>query len=77
MHEAYEVMPIVQKLPPGLSIETISAYDDYLLVGTKSGTLLFYQLVPAAKGGAKPGSIQYEVKFLKSNKAFAKKAITQ
>lgn len=29
MHEAYEVIPIVQKLPPGLSIETISAYGTY------------------------------------------------
>lgn len=26
MHEAYKVTPIVQKLPAGLSIETISAY---------------------------------------------------
>ncbi|GFR11295.1 hypothetical protein TNCT_648011 [Trichonephila clavata] len=77
MHEAYEIIPIVQKLPPGLSIETISAYDDYLLVGTKSGTLLLYQLVPSVKPGAKPGSPHYEVKLLKSNKAFSKKSITQ
>ncbi|KAG8183005.1 hypothetical protein JTE90_017093 [Oedothorax gibbosus] len=73
MHEAYEVIPIVQKLPAGLQIETISAYDDYLLVGTKSGTLLFYQLVPSTK----PGSPNYEVKLLKSNRAFTKKSITQ
>ncbi|XP_054708106.1 vam6/Vps39-like protein [Uloborus diversus] len=76
MHEAYEVIPIVQKLPPGLSIETITAYDDYLLVGTKSGTLLLYQLVPSSKPGLKPGSSHYEVKLLKSNKSFSKKTIT-
>ncbi|XP_042910118.1 vam6/Vps39-like protein isoform X1 [Parasteatoda tepidariorum] len=77
MHEAYEVIPIVQKLPPGLSIESISAYDDYLLVGTKSGTLLYYQLVPAPKAASKPGSIHYDVKLLRSNKSFSKKAIVQ
>lgn len=77
MHEAYEIIPIVQKLPPGLQIETISAYDDYLLVGTRSGTLLLYQLMPSSKPSSKPGSIQYEVKFLRSNKSFSKKTIVQ
>lgn len=32
MHEAYEVIPIVQKLPPGLQIETISAYGKNLFI---------------------------------------------
>ncbi|GIY79149.1 hypothetical protein CDAR_216581 [Caerostris darwini] len=77
MHDAYGVIPIVQKLPPGLSIETISAYDDYLLVGTKSGTLLLYQLIPTDKPGPKPGLFHYEVKLLRSNKSFSKKSITQ
>lgn len=77
MHEAYEVIPVVQKLPSGLFIETLAAYDDYLLVGTKSGNLLLYSLSSTPQGNAKGGSSKCDIKLLHSNKAFSKKNIAQ
>ncbi|KAK6183438.1 hypothetical protein SNE40_010920 [Patella caerulea] len=71
MHEAYEAAPILEKLP--LTIESIACYDDILLVGTKQGHLLQYK-VKKVKGS---GESKFEVNLERSNKAFAKKPITQ
>lgn len=70
MHDAYEASPILEKLP--LKIESISCYDDVLLVGTKEGHLLQYRAKKTRTGEAK-----YEVTLERSNKAFSKKPISQ
>uniref|UniRef100_A0A672REG1 Vam6/Vps39-like protein n=1 Tax=Sinocyclocheilus grahami TaxID=75366 RepID=A0A672REG1_SINGR len=42
MHDAYEPVPILEKLP--LQIDCLAAWDDWLLVGTKPGHLLLYRI---------------------------------
>uniref|UniRef100_A0A7N6B584 CNH domain-containing protein n=1 Tax=Anabas testudineus TaxID=64144 RepID=A0A7N6B584_ANATE len=42
MHDAYEPVPILEKLP--LQIDCLAAWEDWLLVGTKPGHLLLYQI---------------------------------
>ncbi|KAK3093225.1 hypothetical protein FSP39_012933 [Pinctada imbricata] len=69
MHEAYEAVPILEKLP--LKIESISCYDDVLLVGTKEGHLLLYKI----KKGT--GENKLDVVLERSNKNFGKKPIVQ
>ncbi|CAH1791977.1 unnamed protein product [Owenia fusiformis] len=70
MHEAFEAAPILEKLP--LIIESITSYDDKLLVGTKQGHLLVYTVSPI------PGNeTSFNVSLERSNKAFSKKPITQ
>ncbi|GAB6031743.1 Vam6/Vps39-like protein [Chamberlinius hualienensis] len=66
MHDAYRVVPLIEKLP--LQIESIAAYDDNLVVGTKEGHLLVYRT---------SSSLTPEVQLLKSNKCFAKRPIIQ
>uniref|UniRef100_A0AAZ3RG31 CNH domain-containing protein n=1 Tax=Oncorhynchus tshawytscha TaxID=74940 RepID=A0AAZ3RG31_ONCTS len=42
MHDAYEPVPILEKLP--LQIDCLAAWEDWLLVGTKPGHLLLYRI---------------------------------
>ncbi|KAA0711496.1 Vam6/Vps39-like protein [Triplophysa tibetana] len=65
MHDAYEPVPILEKLP--LQIECLAAWDDWLLVGTKPGHLLLYRIMKDA------GTNRFEVTLEKSNKNFSKK----
>ncbi|XP_066525938.1 vam6/Vps39-like protein [Hoplias malabaricus] len=65
MHDAYEPVPILEKLP--LQIECLAAWEDWLLVGTKPGHLLLYRIKKDA------GSNRFEVTLEKSNKNFSKK----
>ncbi|XP_067335034.1 vam6/Vps39-like protein isoform X4 [Channa argus] len=65
MHDAYEPVPILEKLP--LQIDCLAAWEDWLLVGTKPGHLLLYQIKKDA------GSNRFEVTLEKSNKNFSKK----
>ncbi|XP_078466273.1 vam6/Vps39-like protein [Lampetra fluviatilis] len=65
MHDAYEAVPILEKLP--LQIESVACWEEMLLVGTKPGHLLLYRI----KGDA--GSSRFEVTLEKSSKNFAKK----
>ncbi|XP_043220624.1 vam6/Vps39-like protein [Amphibalanus amphitrite] len=69
MHEAYECIPILEKLP--LQIESIATFDDKVAVGTKQGHLLLYALKPSAK------PCRCDVQLLRSNKNFSKKAVLQ
>ncbi|XP_059376856.1 vam6/Vps39-like protein isoform X2 [Carassius carassius] len=65
MHDAYEPVPILEKLP--LQIDCVAAWDDWLLVGTKPGHLLLYGIKKDA------GTNRFEVTLEKSNKNFSKK----
>ncbi|GCC35802.1 hypothetical protein chiPu_0014290 [Chiloscyllium punctatum] len=65
MHDAYESVPILEKLP--LQIDCIAAWEDRLLVGTKPGHLLLYRIKKES------GSNRFEVLLEKSNKNFSKK----
>lgn len=65
MHDAYEPVPILEKLP--LQIDCLAAWDDWLLVGTKPGHLLQYRIKKDA------GTNRFEVTLEKSNKNFSKK----
>uniref|UniRef100_A0A1A7WJN8 Vacuolar protein sorting 39 homolog n=2 Tax=Iconisemion striatum TaxID=60296 RepID=A0A1A7WJN8_9TELE len=65
MHDAYESVPILEKLP--LQIDCLAAWEDWLLVGTKPGHLLLYRIKKDA------GSNRFEVTLEKSNKNFSKK----
>ncbi|KTF82241.1 hypothetical protein cypCar_00038239 [Cyprinus carpio] len=65
MHDAYEPVPILEKLP--LQIDCLAAWDDWLLVGTKPGHLLLYRIKKDA------GTNRFEVTLEKSNKNFSKK----
>uniref|UniRef100_A0A8C1QP83 VPS39 subunit of HOPS complex n=2 Tax=Cyprinus carpio TaxID=7962 RepID=A0A8C1QP83_CYPCA len=75
MHDAYEPVPILEKLP--LQIDCLAAWDDWLLVGTKPGHLLLYRIKKDA--GAldnlffNTGTNRFEVTLEKSNKNFSKK----
>ncbi|XP_060077097.1 vam6/Vps39-like protein [Ylistrum balloti] len=70
MHDAYEDIPILEKLP--LKIESIACYDDILLVGTKECHLLQYKVKRTTGGDQKA-----EVKLERSYKNFARKPILQ
>uniref|UniRef100_A0A8C4R8C4 VPS39 subunit of HOPS complex n=1 Tax=Eptatretus burgeri TaxID=7764 RepID=A0A8C4R8C4_EPTBU len=65
MHDAYEAVPILEKLP--LQIESIACWEEMLLVGTKPGHLLLYRIKADAV------SSRYEVTLEKSNRNFAKR----
>ncbi|KAJ8401124.1 hypothetical protein AAFF_G00387060 [Aldrovandia affinis] len=65
MHDAYEPVPILEKLP--LQIDCLAAWEDWLLVGTKPGHLLLYRIKKDA------ASNRFEVTLEKSNKNFSKK----
>ncbi|XP_042194191.1 vam6/Vps39-like protein isoform X2 [Callorhinchus milii] len=65
MHDAFEPLPILEKLP--LQIDCLAAWDDWLLVGTKPGHLLLYRIKK------EPGSNRFEVLLEKSHKNFSKK----
>ncbi|XP_004082797.1 vam6/Vps39-like protein [Oryzias latipes] len=65
MHDAYESLPILEKLP--LQIDCLAAWEDGLLVGTKPGHLLLYRIKKDA------GTNRFEVTLEKSNKNFSKK----
>uniref|UniRef100_A0A673FKH1 Vam6/Vps39-like protein n=1 Tax=Sinocyclocheilus rhinocerous TaxID=307959 RepID=A0A673FKH1_9TELE len=65
MHDAYEPVPILEKLP--LQIDCLATWDDWLLVGTKPGHLLLYRVKKDA------GTNRFEVTLEKSNKNFSKK----
>uniref|UniRef100_A0A7N8X465 VPS39 subunit of HOPS complex n=1 Tax=Mastacembelus armatus TaxID=205130 RepID=A0A7N8X465_9TELE len=65
MHDAYEPVSILEKLP--LQIDCLAAWEDCLLVGTKPGHLLLYRIKKD------PGSNRFEVTLEKSNKNFSKK----
>ncbi|KAF7704430.1 vam6/Vps39-like protein isoform X2 [Silurus meridionalis] len=65
MHDAYEPVPILEKLP--LQIDCLAAWEDWLLVGTKPGHLLLYRI---KKDDA---TNRFEVLLEKSNKNFSKK----
>uniref|UniRef100_A0A8C7CW12 VPS39 subunit of HOPS complex n=1 Tax=Oncorhynchus kisutch TaxID=8019 RepID=A0A8C7CW12_ONCKI len=65
MHDAYEPVPILEKLP--LQIDCLAAWEDWLLVGTKPGHLLLYRIKKDA------ASVLFEVTLEKSNKNFSKK----
>ncbi|XP_014671052.1 PREDICTED: vam6/Vps39-like protein [Priapulus caudatus] len=69
MHDAYEAVAILEKLP--LQIESIASYENNLLVGTKQGHLLMYCITPHQ------GDQKFEVRLLRSNKHFSKRPIIQ
>lgn len=68
MHDAYEAIPILEKLP--LQIESITAYDENLVVGTRQGHLLMYSVTPGT-------TRRWDVALLCSNKNFSRKPIIQ
>ncbi|XP_067938529.1 vam6/Vps39-like protein [Watersipora subatra] len=68
MHGAYEAGPIIEKLP--YPIESISAYDDKLIVGTKNGFALVYHI-------ESKGSSACEVSLDHAYKTFSKKPVLQ
>uniref|UniRef100_A0A8C5CSU6 CNH domain-containing protein n=1 Tax=Gadus morhua TaxID=8049 RepID=A0A8C5CSU6_GADMO len=71
MHDAYEPVPILEKLP--LQIDCLAAWEDWLLVGTKPGHLLLYRIKKDAAAFSSTGTNRFEVTLEKSNKNFSKK----
>ncbi|XP_046859484.1 vam6/Vps39-like protein [Xenia sp. Carnegie-2017] len=69
MHDAFEHASILERLP--LTIESIATYENHLLVGTRPGHLLVYNI----KDGS--GDKRFEVQLKRSNKLFSKKPILQ
>uniref|UniRef100_A0A4W5PM26 VPS39 subunit of HOPS complex n=1 Tax=Hucho hucho TaxID=62062 RepID=A0A4W5PM26_9TELE len=69
MHDAYEPVPILEKLP--LQIDCLAAWEDWLLVGTKPGHLLLYRIKKDAVSGVIVSL--FPVTLEKSNKNFSKK----
>ncbi|KAK5643487.1 hypothetical protein RI129_007332 [Pyrocoelia pectoralis] len=67
MHEAYEVS---QLLKLTVQIESITAYDENLLVGTRQGHLFMYRVVSTSDD-------KYDVELMRYNKTFSKKPIQQ
>ncbi|RMC00525.1 hypothetical protein DUI87_23139 [Hirundo rustica rustica] len=65
MHDAFEHVPILEKLP--LQIDCLAAWEEWLLVGTKQGHLLLYRIKKDV------GCNRFEVTLEKSNKNFSKK----
>lgn len=65
MHDAFEPVPILEKLP--LQIDCLAAWEEWLLVGTKQGHLLLYRIRKDV------GCNRFEVTLEKSNKNFSKK----
>ncbi|XP_027725735.1 vam6/Vps39-like protein isoform X2 [Vombatus ursinus] len=65
MHDAFEPVPILEKLP--LQIDCLAAWEEWLLVGTKQGHLLLYRIWKDV------GCNRFEVTLEKSNKNFSKK----
>ena len=73
MHDAFECVAILEKLP--LEIECIATSGDKLLVGTNKGHLLVYNI----REDVTSRSIdqRFEVELQRSNKAFGRKPIMQ
>ncbi|KOB68907.1 Vam6/Vps39-like protein [Operophtera brumata] len=69
MHEAYEVSHL---LNGAVQIESIAAFDNNLLLGTRQGHLLMYSLSTGNDNNQK-----YEVQILHYCKTFSKKPIQQ
>ncbi|KAH8382910.1 hypothetical protein KR009_005771 [Drosophila setifemur] len=63
MHQAYEVHSILKQ---GVQIESIAAYDNHVILGTRSGQLIMYSV-----------DEQNEVDMRMFNKNFSRKPITQ
>ncbi|CAB3386269.1 Hypothetical predicted protein [Cloeon dipterum] len=70
MHEAYNVEWLL-KAPTQVQFECVTAFDDTVLVGSKQGHLLVYNVNP------KPGDTKLDVCLLRFNKTFSKKCISQ
>lgn len=69
MHDAYKAIPIIEKLP--LQIESVATCDDNLLIGTRQGHLLMYNVKPVKDED------RFEVQLARSNKYFSKKPVLQ
>ncbi|RZF37701.1 hypothetical protein LSTR_LSTR003112 [Laodelphax striatellus] len=68
MLEAYETQHLLKLT---VQIESLAAYDDNLLVGTKQGHLLMYSVTPRS------GELKRDMQLLRYNKLFSKKPIQQ
>ncbi|XP_046488344.1 vam6/Vps39-like protein isoform X1 [Neodiprion pinetum] len=67
MHDAYEASPLLKLT---VQIESITAYDDNLLIGTRQGHLLMYSVPPKSND-------KQELQLLRYGKNFSKKPILQ
>ncbi|XP_063978335.1 vam6/Vps39-like protein isoform X3 [Diachasmimorpha longicaudata] len=67
MHDAYEATPILKLT---VQIESMAAYDDNLLIGTREGHLLIYNVPPKSNEYGK-------LELLRYSKNFSKKKIVQ
>lgn len=70
MHEAYEVVNVLDKLPR--QIESIACHNDTLFIGTKEGHLLVYTVHKASKD-----SSRFDTTVDRTHKFFSKKPILQ
>ncbi|XP_054260195.1 vam6/Vps39-like protein [Macrosteles quadrilineatus] len=70
MHEAFESAHLL-KLATTVQIESLAAYGDNLLVGTRQGHLLMYKVT------SRYGDPKHDVQLLRYNKNFSKKPIQQ
>ena len=72
MHQPYKVCQVL-KLP--LGIESIKAYGEHLLVGTRQGHLLMYSVTIENDEDSDISDNFVNAQLLRSNKNFSKKAI--
>ncbi|EDV19627.1 uncharacterized protein TRIADDRAFT_61902 [Trichoplax adhaerens] len=70
-HTAFEKVSVVEKLPSKLIIESICTYGDYLLVGTRDGVLISYNITMG------PDQSSPDIKLVRTLKNFSKKPIVQ
>ncbi|KAK9879568.1 hypothetical protein WA026_006636 [Henosepilachna vigintioctopunctata] len=67
IHEAYEVFPLVTL---SSQIESVAAYADNLLIGTRQGFLFMYNIEPGTEE-------KFNVQLMRFNKSFSKKSVNQ
>lgn len=70
MHEAYEVVNVLDKLPR--QIESIACHNESLFIGTKEGHLIVYLVRKTSKDAAK-----FDTTVDRTNKSFSKKPVVQ
>lgn len=68
-HRAFELMPIVEKLP--LQIECLTAFNTTLIIGTNVGQILIYII------NLNPSNHKLEITLERTIKSFTKKSIQQ
>lgn len=66
-HDAYSLSDVIKKIP--IVVESLAAFDDYVLFGSRDGHLLLYQI--------RLGGSTAEIEMKKSSRNFSRRPIQQ